>query len=206
MSSINLLPWRETARKSQQLDYLATLALVAVLTFILMFLVYGWYQVRIEGQIKRNLLLEAEIKKLEQRLVSISELEKQKVEVQQRIAVVEQLQLSRNEGTRLMNEIARTVPVGVYLISVEKKHNHVLITGKAESTNRVSEMLRGIELSSLLTTPVLEFIQAGKEQEGALSDFRMQISLVGHDTQTLSADAARKIKRASEAGQQGGAL
>lgn len=39
MASINLLPWREAARKQQQLNYLTVLAQVAVLAFVLMFLV-----------------------------------------------------------------------------------------------------------------------------------------------------------------------
>ncbi len=99
MASINLLPWREAARKQQQMDYLTVLAQVAVLAFVLMFLIYWVYQARVEGQISRNSLLETEIKQLNLRIGQIRELEKQKEGLQLRMSLIEQLQRSRNLGT-----------------------------------------------------------------------------------------------------------
>ena len=147
MASINLLPWREAARKQQQLNYLTVLAQVAVLAFVLMFLVYWLYQARVEGQISRNSLLETEIQQLDLRIAQIRELEKQKAGLQQRMSLIEQLQRSRNLGTQIMDEVAKTVPAGVYLLSLDKKLNRLLITGKSESNNRLSGMLRIIEQS-----------------------------------------------------------
>lgn len=179
MASINLLPWREAARKQQQLNYLTLLAQVAVLAFVLMFLVYWLYQTRVEGQVSRNALLETEIIQLDLRIAQIRQLEKQKAGLQQRMSLIEQLQRSRNLGTQIMDEVAKTVPAGVYLLSLDKKFNRLLITGKSESNNRLSGMLRVIEQSPLLTQPVLEFIQASKEDSGLLSDFKMHLRLVG---------------------------
>ncbi len=179
MASINLLPWREAARKQQQLNYLAILAQVAVLAFVVMFLVYWLYQARVAGQITRNTLLETEIKVLDQRIVQIRELEKQKAGLQQRMSLIEQLQRSRNLGTQIMDEVAKTVPAGVYLVSMDKKFNRLLVTGKSESNNRLSSLLRVIEQSPLLTQPVLEFIQASKKDSGLLSDFKMHLRLIG---------------------------
>lgn len=179
MASINLLPWREAARKQQQLNYLTVLAQVAVLAFVLMFFVYWLYQARVEGQISRNALLEAEIQVLDQRIAQIRALDKQKAGLQQRMSLIEQLQRSRNLGTQIMDEVAKTVPAGVYLVSLDKKFNRLLITGKSESNNRLSSLLRVIEQSALLTQPVLEFIQASKDDSGLLSDFKMHLRLVG---------------------------
>lgn len=179
MASINLLPWREAARKQQQMNYLTVLAQVAVLAFVLMFFVYWLYQARVAGQISRNAVLETEIQVLDQRIAQIRELEKQKAGLQQRMSLIEQLQRSRNLGTQIMDEVAKTVPAGVYLVSLDKKFNRLLVTGKSESNNRLSSLLRVIEQSPLLTQPVLEFIQASKEDSGLLSDFKMHLRLVG---------------------------
>ncbi|WP_233081477.1 PilN domain-containing protein [Rheinheimera soli] len=192
MASINLLPWREAARKQQQLNYLTVLAQVAVLAFVLMFFVYWLYQARVEGQLSRNTLLETEIQVLDQRIAQISELEKQKAGLQQRMSLIEQLQRSRNLGTQIMDEVAKTVPAGVYLVSLDKKFNRLLVTGKSESNNRLSSLLRVIEQSPLLTQPVLEFIQASKEDSGLLSDFKMHLRLVGAEPPPLPADPAAK--------------
>jgi type IV pilus assembly protein PilN len=64
-------------------------------------------------------------------------------------------------------------------VSLDKKFNRLLITGKSESNNRLSSLLRVIEQSPLLTRPVLEFIQASKDDSGLLSDFKMHLALVG---------------------------
>jgi type IV pilus assembly protein PilN len=200
MASINLLPWREAARKQQQMDYLTVLAQVAVLAFVLMFLVYWVYQARVEGQISRNTLLETEIKQLNLRIGQIRELEKQKEGLQQRMSLIEQLQRSRNLGTQIMDEVAKTVPAGVYLVSMDKKFNRLLITGKSESNNRLSSLLRVIEQSPLLTQPVLEFIQASKDDSGLLSDFKMHLRLVGAEPPPLPSQPAGKT--ANKAGRQ----
>lgn len=201
MASINLLPWREAARKQQQLNYLTVLAQVAVLAFVLMFLVYWLYQARVEGQISRNSLLETEIQQLDLRIAQIRELEKQKAGLQQRMSLIEQLQRSRNLGTQIMDEVAKTVPAGVYLLSLDKKLNRLLITGKSESNNRLSGMLRIIEQSPLLTQPVLEFIQASKEDSGLLSDFKMHLRLAGAEPSPAQAQPAAKT--AAKVGAQG---
>lgn len=200
MASINLLPWREAARKQQQMDYLTVLAQVAVLAFVLMFLIYWVYQARVEGQISRNTLLETEIKHLNLRIGQIRELEKQKEGLQLRMSLIEQLQRSRNLGTQIMDEVAKTVPAGVYLVSMDKKFNRLLITGKSESNNRLSGMLRVIEQSPLLTQPVLEFIQASKDDSGLLSDFKMHLRLVGAEPPPPPSEPAGKM--ATKAGGQ----
>lgn len=200
MASINLLPWREAARKQQQMDYLTVLAQVAVLAFVLMFLIYWVYQARVEGQISRNTLLETEIKHLNLRIGQIRELEKQKEGLQQRMSLIEQLQRSRNLGTQIMDEVAKTVPAGVYLVSMDKKFNRLLITGKSESNNRLSSLLRVIEQSPLLTQPVLEFIQASKDDSGLLSDFKMHLRLVGAEPPPPPSEPAGKM--ATKAGGQ----
>jgi len=200
MASINLLPWREAARKQQQLNYLTVLAQVAVLAFVLMFLVYWLYQTRVEGQVNRNALLETEIQQLDLRIAQIRQLEKQKAGLQQRMSLIEQLQRSRNLGTQIMDEVAKTVPAGVYLLSLDKKFNRLLITGKSESNNRLSGMLRIIEQSPLLNQPVLEFIQASKEDSGLLSDFKMHLRLVGAEAPPSPPQPASKT--AAKAGVQ----
>lgn len=193
MASINLLPWREAARKQKQLSYLTLLAQVVVFAFAVMFFVYWLYQARVEGQLSRNALLEIEIQRLSQRLIQISQLEKQKAALQQRIALIEQLQHSRNLGTQILNEVAKAVPPGVYLVSLERKLNSLLVTGKSESNNRLSSLLRMIEHSPALTRPVLEFIQVSQEGSGLLSDFKMRIDLVEHAP--LPPDAATGVSK-----------
>jgi type IV pilus assembly protein PilN len=181
MAYINLLPWREAARKERQKQYLSILAATALVSFLIMFLINMIYNARIDGQLQRNSYLTNEIKVLEQRITEIQTLSDKKKSLQQRMSLIEQLQSSRNLGTQIMDEIARVVPAGVYLTQFEKKGSSLLLVGKSESNNRLSNMLREAESSELLAAPLLEFIEAGKDSSTLLSNFKMHLMVTGFE-------------------------
>lgn len=181
MAYINLLPWREAARKERQKNYVMVLALTALVSFLVFFLINQIYNARLEGQAKRNQFIESEIRVLDQRISEIRNLSETKRSLQQRMTLIEQLQSSRNLGTQIMTEIAQIVPNGVYLTQLEKKGSTLLLVGKSESNNRLSNMLREAEQSELLTQPYLEFIEAGRERASLLSDFKMHLKISGYE-------------------------
>ncbi|MGI5308455.1 PilN domain-containing protein [Rheinheimera sp. WS51] len=181
MAYINLLPWREAARKERQKKYLTVLAATALFSFAAMFSINMLYNAKIDGQLQRNSYLNNEIKVLEQRIVEISTLKDKKKSLQQRMSLIEQLQSSRNLGTQIMDEIASVVPAGVYLTQFEKKGSSLLLVGKSESNNRLSNMLREAESSELLADPLLEFIEAGKDSSTLLSNFKMHLMITGFE-------------------------
>ncbi|GAB2920340.1 PilN domain-containing protein [Rheinheimera gaetbuli] len=181
MAYINLLPWRDAARKERQKQYLTILTATAVVSFFLIFMVNMLYSARIDGQTQRNRYLENEIKVLDQRIAEIRTLNELKKNLQQRMSLISQLQGSRNLGTQIMDEIARIVPAGVYLNQLEKKGTSLLLIGKSESNNRLSNMLREAEESELLSTPYLEFIEAGKDSVSLLSNFKMHLTVKGYE-------------------------
>lgn len=181
MAYINLLPWRDAARKERQKQYLTILTATALLSFLLVFMVNMLYSARIEGQMQRNSYLENEIKVLDQRIAEIKTLNELKKSLQQRMSLISQLQGSRNLGTQIMDEIARIVPAGVYLTQLDKKGTSLLLIGKSESNNRLSNMLREAEESELLSTPYLEFIEAGKDSVALLSNFKMHLTVKGYE-------------------------
>lgn len=181
MAYINLLPWREAARKERQKNYVMVLALTALVSFLVFFLINQIYNARLEGQAKRNQFIESEIRVLDQRISEIRNLAETKRSLQQRMTLIEQLQSSRNLGTQIMAEIAEIVPNGVYLTQLEKKGSTLLLVGKSESNNRLSNMLREAEQSELLAAPYLEFIEAGRERASLLSDFKMHLKISGYE-------------------------
>uniref|UniRef100_A0A486XM88 Type IV pilus biogenesis protein PilN n=1 Tax=Rheinheimera sp. BAL341 TaxID=1708203 RepID=A0A486XM88_9GAMM len=181
MAYINLLPWRDAARKERQKQYLTVLTATAMFSFLLVFAVNMIYSARIDGQVQRNRYLENEIKVLDQRIAEIRTLNDTKQNLQQRMSLIEQLQGSRNLGTQIMDEIAQSVPAGVYLTQLEKKGTALLLVGKSESNNRLSNLLREAEESELLASPLLEFIEAGKDNSSLLSNFKMHLKVEGFE-------------------------
>lgn len=179
MAYINLLPWREEAEKAKQREYFTILAAVSLAALSIVFVVSQFYQLRIDGQIARNTFLKYEITLLDARIAEIRTLNDKKRALQTRIDVVEQLQRSRNVGTKVLDEMAKIIPVGVYLTSIEKQGSIVQLVGKTESNNHLANMIREIERSTLFTNAILESITSDEKESKLLSDFKMRVRIIG---------------------------
>lgn len=194
MSHINLLPWREEARQKAQQQFLVLLALILVLMAGIVFGVTELYDARIKGQVARNQYLQKEIKILDQKIAEIAELKEKEKNLAQRMNLIEQLQSNRNTGTIIFNDIAQAVPSGVHLTKLTRKNNALLIVGKTESNSRVANMMRRIEKSSRLESPILESIIGDKENLNTLSEFRMQV----HLSDTVTEEPQQKGKQGDQ--------
>ena len=96
---------------------------------------------------------------------------------------VEDLQGNRNMPVNLLAELVTQLPDGVYLTSMRQDNQNVLITGVAQSNERVSELLRNLaNKSQWLTKPELVEITAGNinlspRDQRRVSNFSMRLSL-----------------------------
>ena len=83
----------------------------------------------------------------------IEGLERQKERLLARMEIIERLQKSRPEIVHLFDEVARRLPEGVYLTGMRQAGADVEVTGMAQSSTRVSALMRQIESSDWLTDP-----------------------------------------------------
>ena len=192
MAHINLLPWRDAARKEKQKEFLIILGAAAGIAFLIMFSISSYFAKRIEGQLKRNAFIETQTAVLDTKIAEIRKLEDTKKSLQQRMALIEQLQSSRNLGTQVFSEVANTVPPGIYLSELEKKNDAVLVVGQSESNNRLSHMIRQIEASELLKFVNLQSITAGTGASQVLSDFTMQLEVESFKLEAQEDDGAKE--------------
>ena len=179
MAHINLLPWREEALKAQQKEYFTLLTAVGVFALALVLSINFYYNARIDGQNSKNQYLMNEIAQLDIQIAEIKTLNDKKAALQKRIDVVEQLQRSRNVGTQVLDEIAKIIPNGVYIIELEKQGNTLLLMGKSESNNHLANMIRAVELSDLFVDATPESITADDGSPKLLSSFKMKVKIKG---------------------------
>lgn len=179
MAHINLLPWREAALKARQKEYFTLLVAVALVTFALVLAINFYFQTRIDGQNSKNQYLKNEIAQLDVQIAEIKTLNEKKAALQKRIGVVDQLQRSRNVGTQVLDEIAKIIPNGIYIIELEKQGNTLLLTGKSESNNHLANMIRAVELSDLFVDATPESITADDGSAKLLSSFKMKVKIKG---------------------------
>lgn len=181
MPHINLLPWRQQQRQASQKRFLALIGSLVFVAFFSMYMLGGIYSSMRDGQDIKNAYLNTEIALLDKQIREINELNTKKENLQQRMKLIEELQSNRNLGTQLIDEIARIVPAGIYLTSLERKGKMLKLVGRSESNNRLSSMLRNVESSYLLEKPTLQGIVAGEQQARLLSDFTMQFYIKAYE-------------------------
>ncbi len=181
MPRINLLPWRAELRQRRKKEFLVALAgslVVAVgVAYLSKLTVQGWTS----AQQSRNQILRGEIAELDKQIEEINGLEAQRKRLEARVQVITQLQRSRPEVVHLFDELVNAVPEGVHLTEVVQQGNRIGLTGNAQSSTRVSALMRNIDDSEWLRAPGLEgvdFVTRGAERAAEFKVFAEQVSMV----------------------------
>ncbi|MBX3641926.1 MAG: PilN domain-containing protein [Rubrivivax sp.] len=188
MILINLLPHREEKRRQRKRAFFATLALSAVLGLAIAGVWYVVLQQLTSAQQARNDFLKAEITRLEAQIKDIATLRAEIEALKARQKAVEGLQTDRNMPVYLLDELVKQTPEGVYLTSIKQNDQVVLVTGMAQTNERVSEFLRNTlynspwlerpELVEIKTTvPASGTSGAANRDQRRLNEFSMRLSL-----------------------------
>ena len=171
MPSINLLPWREAERKKRQRDFgvAAGGAVVAAIAAV-MATIFAFSNM-ISNQEARNQRLTNEIVELEKSITEIDGLERQKERLLARMEIIEELQKSRPEIVHLFDELVRQLPEGVYLTGMKQTGARVEVRGVAQSSTRVSALMRQIDASDWLGDPEVERVETTQSGASRQAEF-----------------------------------
>jgi type IV pilus assembly protein PilN len=194
MPRINLLPWRDQQRRERKLAFFIALGGAAALAAVAAFIAYLLLGSMIDAQEHRNDRLRAQIKVLDKQIEEINDLEAQKQKFISRMQIIEKLQRSRPEVVHLFDELVKEMPDGTYLTSVKQTGNNLKLDGVAQSSTRVSALMRSISASQWLKNPELEVVQTKSDVAG--SSFVLdaqQVSL----SDTDQTEAVRRPVRAA---------
>lgn len=175
MAKINLLPWRQVYREEKKREFLGVIAGVGLFAAFAAYLWVSSVQSAIENQNARNQLLNQEISKLDAQVKEISEIKKVRDDLLARIKVITDLEGTRPVIVRYFDELARAIPDGVWVSTVDRKGNVVTIEGVAESYNRVASFMRNLESSDWYASPNLSSVQAAPEEGEDASTFKMTV-------------------------------
>jgi len=155
MIRINLLPHREQARQARQRQFVSMSIGLAIMGLALVALGWVVLNTQIENQEGRNTLLKTEIAKLDEQIKEIDKLREQTQALLARKQVVETLQANRTEAVHILDQLVRQLPDGIYLKSVRQTGPRIQLVGYAQSSARVSTLMRNLDASPWLTQPEL---------------------------------------------------
>jgi len=185
MPRINLLPWREDERKKRQRDFMISMAGSLIAGIVVVIVTIIAYSQMIDYQQARNLRLESEIVELERSISEIDGLEAQKERLLARMEIIEQLQRSRPEIVHLFDEMTRQLPEGVYLTGMRQNGMAVELQGVAQSSTRVSALMRQIDASAWLTDPGVIKVETTESGPARQAEFVVNLKQVSREDQSM---------------------
>jgi type IV pilus assembly protein PilN len=177
MARINLLPWREEARRERQRQFLYSLMATLVLGAILVLIVGLFFDQRISHQEARNQTIQVEINRLQQRINRIAELERTRNRLLSRKEIIESLQASRSLTVELLDKLAKTIPVGVTLTTVRQQGTVLTLMGTSQSNARVSAYLQSLEKMDLFVRPELQYVRAAAKPVNRTESYEFAIQV-----------------------------
>lgn len=169
MAHINLLPWRDRLREERKREFLTIMIGFVIIAGGLVFLVDRYFNREIDIQTARNDFIRSEITVLDGRVAEINQLRQQKEDIRARMNVITDLQGTRPVIVRIFDELARTLPDGVYYESLERRGDTIAIQGIAESTDRIPELMRNLDASDWFQDTELPEFSVVESQESAMS-------------------------------------
>ena len=178
MPRINLLPWREEDRKRRQREFLVAMGGAFVAGIVVVGLLMFVFSQMIDTQRGRNARLTAEIAVLDKSITEIDGLERQKERLLARMEIIERLQSSRPEVVHLFDEMARQLPDGVYLTGLKQTGSQVELKGIAQSSTRVSALMRQIDSSDWFTDPDVQKVETTESGPARQAEFILALKQV----------------------------
>jgi len=172
---VNLLPHREEKRKARRHQFYALAGLMFLLAGVIWLLGYTLISSLINSQEEKNVFLKKEIVELDKQIDEIKKIKEQTNALLARKQVIESLQANRAETVYLFNELARQVPAGIYLRSIKQAGGKVTLNGYAQSSARVSTLMRNLDESPLLERPDLVEVKAVTVEKRRLNEFTLNV-------------------------------
>ena len=177
MAQINLLPWRDERRAELKKEFLAVLSAVSIFAVLILFIIDLVVGGQIQNQNNRNTHLNKNIQQLNEQVQEIRDMQRTRTQLLDRMKVIQELQGNRPIIVRILDQLVRTVPDGVFYTSLRATNQTIFINGIAESNNRVSSLMRRLNASDWFTDPNLEGVRAEPNFGEQATTFNMTVQL-----------------------------
>lgn len=177
MTYPNLLPWRARLRAKKQRDFFIALAIVSLLSVGLL----AWLHADFVSQWRKSKEHQGEITKkihhLAKPMHELSQLKQQFEQLRDESHHVQQWQKKSRVLIRLLNDVARVMPEGIYLSRLHRTENRLVLTGKAQSQDHVKNFLGDLQRLSWCEKFQIQKMAMDAKQTAFPVDFVVRVTL-----------------------------
>ena len=159
MIRINLLTVdRERAKRKAKFQVGQKVTVACSLILVVAALVVGWWFWSLQRESADLDLQIADAERETQRLQSViqqvAQFEARRVQLQQRVTLIEELRKGQTGPVHLLDQISRALPEAMWLTDLRQAGNDVTLEGRCTSLNSLSDLVSGLEASNLFERPV----------------------------------------------------
>jgi type IV pilus assembly protein PilN len=156
MIEINLLPVRAARKRESVRFQLTMLSLIFAFVFILI-AYFSWsankHEARIDTQLK---LVREDLSRLDKEVGEIEELKQRKAKLEQKLAVIKDLDKGRLRAAYILGELSQRTPEKVWIESLDKSGRDLKIAGVALDNETVANFMEALRNSKYFTGVDLE--------------------------------------------------
>ena len=163
---INLLPYRQAARRRRMQLLLWQLAGGALLGLLLALAAGVWLQQQLDAQLRRQEDWHHRMQQVNAILAAGKRVQGETAALLQRQQAIASLQEQRHAWVRMLAALARAMPAGVALHSVRQETAMVRLQGQAASQEKVAALLLALEQAAPWSRP--EVLEVRGAADGAV--------------------------------------
>lgn len=181
MIKINLLPSQKAKKGKKKLEIQSQLILASIVLSVL-FLVLGYIWIllneKVDGLTADKTKLTTELGVLKAKVKEVENYERDKKAVEEKIQVIEKLRKNQSIPVLLLDQISRSLPEKVWLVSVVEQNGVIDLEGKATTNSEIVDFINNLKRSSLFKD--VQILESRQNPEGTISiyTFKLKWSLV----------------------------
>lgn len=205
MIRINLLPVREERRKQDLQQFVALMAAVLIGSVALA-AVFHW-SLRADLAETRTAIqkTEQQIERFGPQLEKVEEYKKTKAQIEQKLAVIEELEESRSGPVHMLDQLAIHAPERLWVTHLKASGRSVQITGLSFDNELVAAFMTALESSAYFKGVELQRTEAKTLNGFKLNAFDVSATVTSPGSEAREAESAAGQQTAWNAATPGGA-
>jgi type IV pilus assembly protein PilN len=186
---INLLPVREARRKAGVRQQMVLLAASLIGAVVLSAAIHTWMIGSISSARSRVAALNAQLEQYKPQQQQVAEFKAKKAEIEQKLAVIENLERSRSGPVHIMDELASHIPQRVWLTDLSADNGRITLGGMSLDNELVASFLNALEDSPYFANVELESTELKLVESLKLNTFKIRAGLESPDAPTTAQPA-----------------
>jgi len=184
MIRINLLPFR-AARKRENIKRQITIYCLSVALFLVgMVYLFMFLNSRIAEAKNEQARLNAELKKYEETIKLINQLDREIKLIEEKLEVINTLEKGKTGPVRLLDEIAMAVPKDdLWLDTLTESQGMLQLRGTARNNETVADFMVNLEKTVSIKAVDLVSIQSVTQEGYNLAKFSLNCTTYAHNPQ-----------------------